>query len=419
MTSAHRDTSSSILCVLEELSATWRRGGPPRLLTISHRPPKPTVPAVLASGIDGHTPLDLLAHWIDQCHRHRGIVNTQRDLGVDAVAVSGEIDGQHIGYAMDRNGLEYVVRGQRHGPERRCTSGTDVAARTRLPVLLTERLAELVWRLAGPPPPAAGSRIRDMWPAAGLIDLDEDELHERYALPAHHEGYVRLVTVSSIDGLAAVDGSSAALTSSGDQRVYRLIKRDADLLLLGAGTVRAEQYGQTALSAPEIARRRANGLPPYPAVAVVTRSLDLDLGGPLFHRSIGGHRQPPPILIVPAAAAADHGTAVADVADLLVAGDQEVNLNQALQTLRQRGHRRIVCEGGPSLAGQLAQADLLDEICMTITPQLLAVAGPRITAGPAGQPAGGQWQLHRSLLDEQGNLFLRYTRSGPSDRQVG
>lgn len=419
MTSAHRDTSSSILSVLEELSATWRWGGPPTLLTISHRPPKPTVPAILARGVDGHTPLDLLAHWIDQCHRHRGIVNTQRDLGVDAVAVSGEIDGQHIGYAMDRSGLEYLVRGQRHGPERRRTSGTDVAAGTRPPDRLTERLAELVWRLAGPPPPAAGSRIRDMWPTAGLVDLDEDELHERYAPPAHNRGHVRLVTVSSIDGLAAVNGSSAALTSSGDQRVYRLIKREADLLLLGAGTIRAEQYGQTALSAPEIARRQANGLPPYPAVAVVTRSLDLDLSGPLFQHSAAGHTHPRPILIVPAAAAAERGTAVAEAAELLVAGEHDVDLHQAIQTLRQRGHRRIVCEGGPSLAGQLAHADLLDEICTTIAPQLLAVAGPRITAGPAGQPADGRWQLHRSLLDEQGNLFLRYTRPGPSDRPVG
>lgn len=419
MTSAHRDPSSSILSVLEELSVTRRWGGPPTLLTISHRPPKPTVPAILASGVDSDGPLDLLAHWVDQCRRHRGIGNTQRDLGVDAVAVSGEIDGQHVGYAMDRTGREYLVRGQRHGAEPHRDSGTDVAARTHLPGLLTQRLAELVWRLAGPPPPAAGARIRDMWPAAGLIDLDEDELHERYALPSHTEGHVRLVAVSSIDGLAAVNGSSAALTSSGDQRVYRLIKRDADLLLLGAGTIRAEQYGQTALSAPEIARRRANGLPPYPAVAVVTRSLDLDLSGPLFQPSIGGHRQPRPTLIVSAAAAAEASTAVAEAAELLVAGDYNVDLNQAIQLLRQRGHRRIVCEGGPSLAGQLAQADLLDEICVTVTPQLPAVAGPRITAGPAGRPAGGQWQLHRSLLDEQGNLFLRYTRPGPSDRADG
>lgn len=419
MTSAHQDPSSSILSVLEEFSANWRWGDPATLLTISHRPPKPTVPAVLASGVDGDGPLELLAHWLDQCRRHRGIGNTQRDLGVDAVAVSGEIDGQHVGYGMDRTGREYLVRGQRHGAEPHRDSGTDVAARTHLPAPLTERLAELVWRLAGPPPPAAGARIRDMWPTAGLIDLDEDELHERYALPSHTESHVRLVAVSSIDGLAAVNGSSAALTSSGDQRVYRLIKRDADLLLLGAGTIRAEQYGQTALSAPEIARRRANGLPPYPAVAVVTRSLDLDLSGPLFQPSIGGHSQPRPILIVPAAAAAGASTAIAEAAELLVAGDYNVDLNQAIQLLRQRGHRRIVCEGGPSLAGQLAQADLLDEICVTVTPQLPAVAGPRITAGPAGRPAGGQWQLHRSLLDEQGNLFLRYTRPGPSDRADG
>lgn len=410
MTSAHRDTKSSILAALQELGTTWRGGSPPTLFTISHTPPKPTVPAVLAGGVGGHTPLGLLEHWIDRCRRHRGIVHTQRDLGVDAVAVLFEQDGQHVAYAMDRSGLEYLALGRGRTSEWHLTSGTDVLAATLLPDLCTERLAELVWRLAGPPPPAPGSRIRDMWPTAGLIDLDEDELHERFAVPPLTEGHIRLVTVASVDGLAAVNGSSTALTSTGDQRVYRLIKRDADLLLLGAATVRAEQYGQTTLSAPEVARRRANGLPPYPAVAVVTRSLDLDPTGPLFQRRAGRHTRPRPILIVPAAAtAADGNTAMAEHAEILVAGEHDVDLTQAIRLLQDRGHRRIVCEGGPSLAGQMAQADLLDEICVTITPQVLAVDGPRITAGSATQPASGEWQLSRSLLDEVGTVFLRYT----------
>lgn len=410
MTSAHRATNSSILSALQELGTTWRWGSPPTLFTISHTPPKPTVPAVLAGSVGGHTPLGLLEHWIDRCRRHRGIVHTQRDLGVDAVAISFEQDGQHVAYAMDRAGVQYLALGRQHASEWHLTSGTDVLAATLLPDLFTERLAELVWRLAGPPPPVPGSRIRDMWPTAGLLDLDEDELHERFAVPPPTEGHTRLVAVASVDGLAAVHGSSTALTSTGDQRVYRLIKRDADLLLLGAATIRAERYGQTILSAPEVARRRANGLPPHPAVAVVTRSLDLDLTGPLFRRGTGRHTPPRPILIVPAAAATDGNTAVAEHAEILVAGEHDVDLTRAVRLLQDRGHRRIVCEGGPSLAGQMAQADLLDEICLTIAPQVLAVAGPRITADSATQPASGEWQLSRSLLDEVGNVFLRYAR---------
>lgn len=410
MTPAPSYESSSILSALQQLSATWHWGSPPKLLTISHRPPKPTVPSILAGSVGGQTALDLLEHWIDQCRHHRGIVDVQRDLGVDAVGVSFEQGGRHVAYAMDRAGLEYLALGERSVPERHLTSGTNLLEPARLPDLLAERLAELVWRLAGWPTPVPGSRIRDMWPKAGLVDLDEDELHERYASPSPTECSVRLLTVASIDGLAAVDESCAALTSPGDQRIYRLVKRSADLLLLGAGTVRAERYGPTVLSAPEIARRRADGLRPYPAIAVVTRSLDLDLTGPLFQQHTGRHVPPRPILIVPVAAMGTIRSAIAEHAEIIVAGDLDVDLGQALQALRDRGYRHIVCEGGPSLAGQMAQAGLLDEICMTVAPKMLAVAGPRVTAGSGTRPAPDEWQLSRSLLDEQGNVFLRYTR---------
>ena len=394
----------AILSALEHLSDTWSWGRPPRLLTLTHRPPQPAVPTTLSGGVGTQTASDLLDQWIDQCRRHRGLVDVQRDLGVDAVGVAFETGDQHVLYSMDRSGVEYLVEGQRYSTTR-SAAGANLGGQAL--DSLAEKVAELTWRLAGWPAPAAGARIRDMWPKPGLVDLDDDELHDRLATDA---GHVRLLAVTSIDGLAAVNGTSAALSSPGDQRVYQAVKRDADVLLIGAGTVRAERYGPTPLSALQIARRRSMGLAPHPTVAVVSRSLDLDLTGPLFQQHTGRHVPPRPILIAPAASAACIDPALAEHVDLVVAGETDVDLAVAVQQLRSQGHQRLVCEGGPSLAGAMTRAGLLDEICMTITPQLLAVPGPRITDSSGAGQGADDWQLRRSLIDEQGNLFLRYDR---------
>ncbi|WP_433531504.1 dihydrofolate reductase family protein [Micromonospora sp. CA-263727] len=416
MTLRSEQADPAILSALGQLSAAWRWGAVPKLLTLTRQAGRPAVPYTLAGALDGQTASDLVQHWIGQCRIHRGIIEVQRDLGVDAIGVSFEDSERHFVYAMDRTGMEYLAVGHRSSPEPQLSAGADLA---KTPYLddLADQLAELVWRLAGPPVPSTGARIRDMWPVAGLVDLDEDELHERYAWSGHTEPDIRLVVVASIDGLAAVEGASGTLTSPGDQRVYQLIKRDADLLLLGAGTARAESYGPTLLSAPEVARRRSNGLQPYPTIAVITRSLDLDPTGPLFQQHAGRHVPPRPILITPATAVPTGNPEIAKHADILVCGDLDVDLRHTIQQLHALGHSRIVCEGGASIAGQMARAGLLNEVCMTIAPQLLAVSGPRITAGPEALPASGDWRLTRSLLDEQGNLFLRYARlTGPLNR---
>ncbi|PSK63073.1 2,5-diamino-6-ribosylamino-4(3H)-pyrimidinone 5'-phosphate reductase [Micromonospora sp. MH33] len=410
MTMTSASEGNPILAAIKQHASTWRWGSPAKLLTISSPAGRYGVPYILSSGVNGQSEVELIGYWTEQCRRHRGIVEVQRDLGVDAIAVAFESQQRVVVYGMDRGGAEYIATGERGSADRHAISGTNLLAAAGLPDSLGDKLAELVWRLAGPPAPAAGARVRDMWPKAGLVDLDEDELHERYA-PTSETGYgVRLLGVASIDGLTAVSGSSASLTSPGDQRIYQIVKREADLLLLGAETVRAEQYGPSVMSAPQIARRQANGLHPYPTIAVVTRSLDLDLAGPLFQRHVERHVPPRPILIAPAAAVAATTVDFSEHADVLPVGGHDVSLTQAIHVLRARGYRRIVCEGGPSLAAQMVQQGLVDEVCLTIAPKVLAIGGPRVTGGTETSPAPGEWHLRRSLLDEQGNMFLRYTR---------
>ncbi len=96
----------------------------------------------------------------------------------------------------------------------------------------------------------------------------------------------------------------------------------------------------------------------------------------------------------------------AEVADVLVAGDAEVDLARAVELLGERGLRHVLAEGGPSLNGALAAAGVIDELCLTLAPLLVSGDAKRIVTGPALVPPP-ELTL-RSLCEEGGYLFLRY-----------
>ena len=195
---------------------------------------------------------------------------------------------------------------------------------------------------------------------------------------------VRLNMIASVDGATAVDGLSGGLGGSADRKVFAALRSLADVVLVAAGTVRAETYG-----------------PAKVPIAVVSGSLSLDWTTPFFtaatHRPIVvTSKQAPPAALEQAAA----------VADVMIAGDGEVDLRDAVRQLGERGFRHVLAEGGPSLNGALAAADLLDELCLTLAPYLVSGNAKRIVAGPALVPPSG---LNlRTACEEDGYLFLRY-----------
>ena len=93
-------------------------------------------------------------------------------------------------------------------------------------------------------------------------------------------------------------------------------------------------------------------------------------------------------------------------ADVIIAGERDVDLAAALGALAERGYARVLAEGGPTLNGQLVAAGLLDELCLTVSPLLAGGDAKRILAGPA-LPSGPGWQI-RSLCEQDGFLFFRY-----------
>lgn len=229
---------------------------------------------------------------------------------------------------------------------------------------------------------------------AGDVDLAE-----AYAYP--RDQWLRLNMVSGADGGAWLKGLSEGLSGKGDRRLFGVLRGLADVVVAGAATVRTEGYGP--------ARPRASwrdlreGRPLVPPIAVITRRLDLDLASPLFTEADPQART---IVITTERAPKDRRDEAARYADVVVAGDERVDLPVAVDALRERGLGRILCEGGPRINAQMAAAGLVDELCLTISPLLAGGDAARILNGPA---AGIRLRLSH-VLEEEGFLFCKYTR---------
>jgi riboflavin biosynthesis pyrimidine reductase len=142
---------------------------------------------------------------------------------------------------------------------------------------------------------------------------------------------------------------------------------------------------------------------------MVSRSLDLDLDAPVFTEPIV-----PTIVLTCASADATALAAAQEVADVAVVGDEDVDLQTALEALHQRGLRRVHCEGGPHLLAQLVADDLLDELLLTISPLLVGGSAQvpllRILSGTELPDPPRRLTLQH-VLEDDGTLFLRYRRA--------
>ena len=240
--------------------------------------------------------------------------------------------------------------------------------------------------------------MQTIFPSAGG-ELDLFDLAKAYAYP--RERWVRANMVTSADGAAYVDGRSTGLSGPDDKRIFGVLRALADVVLVGAGTARAEEY-RPALRRPSLASLRA-GRPETPAIALVTRSLGLNLASSLFTDTPPDART---IVITCAASDAGLRARTAKVADVIVAGEESVDLAAALKELKARSMSRVLCEGGPRLLGDLAAAGLLSELCLSVGPTL---AGPGASRVIAGQPLPARpMTLEHVLAGEDGFLFLRY-----------
>ena len=216
--------------------------------------------------------------------------------------------------------------------------------------------------------------------------------------------WVRASMIESADGAAAVDGLSGGLGGAADREVFGLLRALAGVILVGAGTARAERY-RPARVAPRWAALRA-GRPGPPPIAVLSARLDLDPDGPLLAGAPGGVRT---IVITSESAPADRRATIARRADVIIGGEHKVSAAAAVSALAGRGYREILAEGGPHLLGQLAATGLIDELCVTISPVLAGGRAGRIVQGHGSTPDSALVLAH-VLADDHGYLLCRYVR---------
>ncbi|MEX2292304.1 MAG: pyrimidine reductase family protein [Acidimicrobiales bacterium] len=209
--------------------------------------------------------------------------------------------------------------------------------------------------------------------------------------------------IASLDGAVTVDGRSGGLAGPADKEMFRALRAIGDVILAGAGTVRAEHYGPPRPPAETRAVRQARGQSAAPRLAIVSRSLDLDVRAPMFAEA-----DEPPYVLTCNQAPTDAMEELDEVAEVIVAGDATVDLAAALGQLRSRGVGVVTCEGGPHLNGDLLLADLIDEWALTIAPLLVGGDARRSTTGPL-PPAGRPMRLTR-MLEDDSVLLTRWVR---------
>lgn len=246
--------------------------------------------------------------------------------------------------------------------------------------------------------------MHSLWPSPTARPIDDAALAAEYAYPDPLPApWVRVNFVASADGAVSVEGRSRGLGSPADRRVFGLLRELADVVLVGAGTVRVEDYRG--------ARRPTRGRATPPPIAVVTGSADLDPNSRLFTDTA----VPPIVLTLASAPAERRERLTAAGADLVACARLTPDL--LLAELGRRGLHRVLCEGGPRLLGELLAADAVDELCLTVAPLLAGGDAGRIVAGPAG--AAPRPMTLAGALHDDDVLLLRYRRAHADGPPIG
>ncbi|KQR24799.1 hypothetical protein ASF79_04050 [Agreia sp. Leaf335] len=236
----------------------------------------------------------------------------------------------------------------------------------------------------------------------GAAPLDAAALALAYSVADRSVTTLRVNFITSLDGSATVKGLSGGLGGPADKLVFDTLRRLSDVVLVGAGTVRSEGYGAMRLSDADVEWREARGLAAQPAFALVSGRLDLDPTSDVFAKA-----PVRPLVLTSASAPAGARTALGRVADVISCGDDQVEPQRIVDTLVERGLTQILCEGGPSLFGTFIAADLVDELCLTVSPLLEGGAGIRISHGESD--AARRMRLVH-VLESDGLLLTRYAR---------
>lgn len=275
--------------------------------------------------------------------------------------------------------------------------------------------------------PTTVGAMQRLWPQtppegyapAGRTEIAVDDVRAAIAAEdrSHADGrpWVTMVMISSLDGAAVLEGLSGGLGRPADKAVFGALRASADAIIVAGTTAMAEDYGPPlALRPEEVAVRRTAGRTNRARLVVMSTSLPFVAGARMF----GDPAQPPVIhtsTTTPIGTRESVAAMGAEVIALPPGPDGWVSPAAVVSDLRQRGMRRIMLEGGPTLNTSFLAAGLVDEVHLSLAPLAVAGAGGRIAGGPhAGSTISPiEFELVR-VWSGDGLLFLRYLRQLPT-----
>ncbi len=233
------------------------------------------------------------------------------------------------------------------------------------------------------PPMTMGRTMRRVHPEPA-VDVDVDEAYGGVTrAPPASRPWVIVTMIATLDGAVSVDGRSGSLGNRNDSAVLMATRAAADVVLVGAGTVRAESYGPPSK--------------PGQRIGVVTATGDIDVTSELFASGAG-------FLVVP------EGASTPPEVPTLRIGDGRVDLGAAIGALASylgEPVSVVQVEGGPNLNAQIVDADLVDEFNVTIAPMVVGGASARLSVGTAESLRA--LDLAHVLVDDEGYVFTRWT----------
>jgi riboflavin biosynthesis pyrimidine reductase len=237
--------------------------------------------------------------------------------------------------------------------------------------------------------------------------IGDGRLTDFYAYPDDLQScWVRGNMIASLDGGATDDGKAGGLAGVGDRTVFSLMRHAADVILVGAATVRMENYSGAQFTVEARQARQRRGQAEVPPIAVVTQTGVFHHDAKLFTRT-----EVPPLVLTCALTVTDIRRrlgSLAEVIDASASDPELVDCTTMLKILAERGLFRVLTEGGPQLLSELIEADLLDELCLTVAPILVGGVARRIATGP-GEVHTTMRRTH-IVTDDEGYLYTRYAR---------
>jgi len=217
--------------------------------------------------------------------------------------------------------------------------------------------------------------------------------------------WVLLNMVNSVDGFVSFEGRAGGLSGLADKNIYQIIRGLADIILVGAGTVRSENYKAPKTPQGRLAEfRESRGQEKRPRIAVLSGELNLNPDMGLF-----AERHPedkPPLIYTKSESLEENASKLVSSSEIIDFPKKELTVSRVVSDLFKQDGKIVVCEGGPNLNANLLAAGLIDEFCLSVSPRAVGGEDPAaFLNNPVNSPV--ELTVDRILMEEE-FLFCRY-----------